>query len=276
MDLYRGRNERGQRGRLFGGQVLAQALAAAGRTVDEVPAHSLHAYFLRPGDPERPVVYHVDRIRDGRSFTTRRVVARQRGRAILNMSTSFHAPEPRGPEHQMPPPPGAPTPESLPTWKEMLRRHGHRIPSEMRGEGRGAPAIDFRHAELPIWLGGEASPGPHWIWLRADGPLPEDPLLHQCVLTYATDMSLLDAVMRPHGRTGDLRRLMVASLDHAIWFHRPVHADAWLLYHQDSPAAAGARGFARGALYTREGSLVASVAQEGLVRPLDPAPAAEG
>jgi acyl-CoA thioesterase-2 len=272
-DLYRGQNEPGHRGRLFGGQVLAQALAGAGRTVEGRPAHSLHAYFLRPGDPEVPVVYHVDRIRDGRSFTTRRVVARQRGRAILNMAASFHAAEPRGPDHQDPPPPGAPAPETLPTLVEMVRRHLDRLPAEMRGAERGPPAIDFRHSELPIWLGGSVTERPHWIWLRADGTLPDDPLLHQCVLTYATDMSLLDTVMRRHGRDGDFSRMMVASLDHALWFHRPVQADAWLLYHQESPAAAGARGFARGALYTRDGALVASVAQEGLVRPVGRSPA---
>lgn len=271
LDLYRGQNEPETMGRLFGGQVLAQALAAAGRTVEGPPAHSLHAYFLRPGDPRVPVIYHVDRIRDGRSFTTRRVVARQRGKAILNMSASFHAAEPAGPTHQIPPPADSPEPESLPSWSEMLAEHLDKLPKEMRSRRRGPPAIDFRHSELPIWLGGGASGRPHWIWFRADGELPDDPRLHQTLVTYATDMSLLDTVMRPHGRTGAFAQLMVASLDHAVWFHRPLRADRWLLYHQDSPAAAGARGFARGSLYTREGELVASVAQEGLVRPVDPA-----
>jgi len=266
LNIYRGQNEAGQRGRLFGGQVLSQSLAAAGRTVEGLSAHSLHAYFLRPGDPEIPVLYSVDRIRDGRSFTTRRVVAIQHGRAILNLSASFHRKEP-GYDHQQPMP-AAPEPESLPTWQEMLRDNRERIPDLEQRKDRGAPPIDFRFVDLPIFLGGEVRPDPNLIWIRADGPIPDDPALHQCVLTYATDMSLIDTMIRHHGRAGPLGPpAMAASLDHAVWFHRPFRTDGWLLYVQESPSASAGRGFARGALYSRAGVLVASVAQEGLVRP---------
>jgi len=266
LNIYRGQNEVGQRGRLFGGQVLSQSLAAAGRTVDGLSAHSLHAYFLRPGDPEIPVLYTVDRIRDGRSFTTRRVVAIQHGRAILNMSASFHRKE-QGYEHQQPMP-DAPEPESLPTWREMLRDNRERIPDLEQREDRGTPPIDFRFVNLPIFLGGDVKADPNLIWIRADGAVPDDPALHQCVLTYATDMSLIDTMIRHHGRSGPLGPpAMAASLDHAVWFHRPIRTDEWILYAQESPSAAAARGFARGALYSRDGVLMASVAQEGLVRP---------
>ncbi len=266
LNIYRGQNEAGQIGRLFGGQVLAQGLAAACRTVDALPAHSLHAYFLRPGDPAVPVLYQVDRIRDGRSFTTRRVVAIQRGRAILNMSASFHANEP-GYEHQSGPP-DAPPPESLPTWTELIEANRERIPNVEGREARGAPPVDYRYVDLPVYLGGDAGQDPNRIWVRADGELPDDPQLHQCFLVYASDMSMIDTVMRHHGSKGPLGPpAMGASLDHAVWFHRPFRADRWLLYAQESPSAAGARGFARGSIYQEDGTLVASVAQEGLVRP---------
>jgi acyl-CoA thioesterase-2 len=266
VNIYRGQNESGQTGRLFGGQVAAQALSAAGRTVEGLLAHSLHGYFLRPGDPDVPVLYSVDRIRDGRSFTTRRVVATQRGRAIFNMACSFHKEE-KGYEHQSPMP-AAPEPEDLPSWKELIQRNRERIPDLELRQQRGAPPIDFRFVDLPIFLGGEVRPDPNLIWIRSSGDLPDEPALHQCVLTYATDMSLIDTIVRHHGRTGPLGPpAMGASLDHAVWFHRPFRMDGWLLYAQESPAAFGARGFARGALYTRSGIRVASVAQEGLVRP---------
>jgi acyl-CoA thioesterase-2 len=265
LNIFRGRNERGQVGRLFGGQVLSQALMAAGRTVANVPAHSLHGYFIRPGDPAVPVVYTVDRIRDGKSFTTRSVVAYQRGQAILNLSASFHAPE-DGFEHQDAMPP-APPPERVPTWDQRMEENRDRVANWAERAERGAPPIDFRFVELPVYLGGEPGPDPNLIWMRADGALPDDALLHQCFVTYATDMSMIDTIVRHHGRphTGGVPG-MAASLDHAVWFHRPLRADAWLLYAQESPCAFGARGFARGAIYTQDGVRVASVAQEGLVR----------
>ncbi|MBW2240729.1 MAG: acyl-CoA thioesterase II [Deltaproteobacteria bacterium] len=268
LNIFRGQNESGQEGRLFGGQVLAQALAAAGRTVKDLPAHSLHAYFLRAGSPKVPVLYKVDRIRDGRSFTTRRVVAIQDGRAILNMAASFHAPEP-GYDHQNSAP-EAPEPESLPNWQEMIAANLDRIPDARKREARGAPPVDYRYVDLPVFMGGDARPDPNRIWVRAAGSVPDDVLLHQCILVYASDMSMIDTILRHHGMKGPLGPVaMAASLDHAVWFHRPFRADEWLLYAQESPSAAGARGFSRGSIYQRGGDLVASVAQEGLVRPTD-------
>jgi acyl-CoA thioesterase-2 len=267
LNIFRGQNERGQVHRLFGGQVLSQALMAAGRTVDELVPHSLHGYFLRPGDPKIPVLYTVDRIRDGRSFVTRRVVAIQHGRAIFNLAASFHAPE-AGYDHQSEMP-DAPEPESLPTWLEQLREHSDRVPDFKGREARGEPPFDFRFVNLPTYLGGKGGNDPNLIWLRAGGHVAaDDALLHQCLLTYATDMSLIDTIARHHAqrtRAGTIS--MAASLDHAVWFHRPIRADEWVLYAQDSPSAASGRGFARGSLYSRDGVLLASVAQEGLIRP---------
>jgi acyl-CoA thioesterase-2 len=261
-NIFRGKNESGQRERLFGGQVAAQALVAAGRTVEARAAHSLHAYFLRPGDPSVPVLYTVDRIRDGQSFTTRRVVAVQKGQAIFTVAVSFQVRE-IGYEHQQLEMPAAPPPESLPTWQERAAA----LPQGSFPWTRGERPVDLRHVEAPTFLGGPQRRGGNLVWFRATGALPEDPFFHRCVLAYASDMSLLDTVILPHGRTGPLGPLMMASLDHAIWFHKDVRADEWLLYAQESPVAAGARGFARGTIFTRAGELVASVAQEGLMRP---------
>jgi acyl-CoA thioesterase II len=283
-DLFRGRNESARPGRLFGGQVAAQSLVAAARTVDTLRAHSLHGYFLRPGDPTVPVVFTVDRIRDGKSFVTRRVVARQRGKAIFNMSVSFQAEE-RGYEHQMAMP-DAPDPESLPTREELVRRHFDAIPEADRHWVAQPRPIDVRHVRLPTFFGGKAaepprsepqasevhrdpSAGQTLVWMRVPRPVGDDPALHQRLLAYMSDLTLLDNIVLPHGRNGRLGPVMVASIDHAVWFHRAVRVDDWLLYAQDSPAAAGARGFARGTLYTRAGQLVASVAQEGLLRPVN-------
>lgn len=264
--IFRGRNEKRRPGRLFGGQVAAQSLVAAGRTVDGKPAHSLHGYFLRPGDPSVPVVYTVDRIRDGRSFTTRRVVAQQRGKAIFNMAVSFHEAE-RGYAHQQPMP-EAPPPDRVLSRSEWARKLAHEIPEQFRDwAGRRGP-IETRHLHAPTFITRESREGPQFVWLKAVAPLPDDPFLHQCVLTYASDMSLLDAIVQPHGRVGDLGPLMTASLDHAVWFHKPLRVDRWLLYYQDSPIAFGARGLARGTLYTEAGELVASTAQEALLRPV--------
>jgi len=228
-------------------------------------AHSLHGYFLRPGDPSVPVVFTVDRIRDGKSFVTRHVVARQRGRAIFNMSVSFQQHE-RGYEHQMPMP-DAPDPESLPTRAELVQRHFERIPEADRHWVAQPRPVDVRHVGLPSFFGGGPRTGQNLVWMRVPRTLDDDPALHQRLLTYMSDLSLLDNAVLPHGRNGRLGPVMVASIDHSLWFHRVSRADAWVLYVQDSPAAAGARGFARGTLFARDGTLVASVAQEGLLRP---------
>ncbi|MEB2345833.1 MAG: acyl-CoA thioesterase II [Deltaproteobacteria bacterium] len=266
-DLYRGRNEGGRPGRIFGGQVAAQALVAASRTLPAGRfAHSLHGYFLRPGDPGIPVIYTVQRLRDGKSFATRHVIALQRGKAIFDASVSFQVPE-RGYEHQMAMP-EAPAPESLPTREELVRRHFEAIPEADRHWVAQKRAIDTRHAELPTYFGGGPRQGQNLVWFRVSCRLDDDLDRHQHLLTYMSDMTLLDNAVLPHGRSGALGPLMVASIDHTLWFHRPARVDDWLLYVQDSPAAVGARGFARGSIFTREGVLVASVAQEGLLRPV--------
>jgi acyl-CoA thioesterase-2 len=228
--------------------------------------HSLHAYFLRPGDPRIPIVYDVDRIRDGHSFTTRRVVAIQHGRAIFNLSASFHIDEP-GPEHQYPMP-DAPDPDTLPTMRERLEPYADRFPPAfVEWIGRDRP-IDTRSTRLPRWLDPDPSPREpeQLVWFRADGKLPDDPLLHACVVAYASDLTLLDTAVMPHEIKYDDGGFMIASLDHAMWFHRPFRADEWLLYSTDSPVTWGARGFVRGTIHSQSGDLVASVAQEGLIR----------
>lgn len=265
-NIFRGQNEAGQVNRLFGGQVLSQALVAAGRTVEGRPPHSLHGYFLRPGNPRRPVLYSVTRIRDGRSFTTRLVVALQQGKAILNLAASFHQNE-AGYEHQSQMP-EAPPPEKLTSWMEQLQKLEKKTPDIQARIERGTPPFEFRFVHPPTYLGGAggADPDPNLIWIKANGELPDDaPLLHYGFLTYASDMSLIDTIMRHHP---DARRhvAMAASLDHALWFHRPFRADRWMLYAQDSPSASGARGYARGALFDQNGVRIASTAQEGLVR----------
>ena len=261
LNLYRGQNEQTAGERLFGGQVIAQALAAATRTVEERTTHSLHGYFLRPGEPSIPILYQVDRIRDGRSFTTRRVVAIQRGRAIFNLSTSFHKHE-TGFDHQLPMP-DAPDPEELKPLPELLEANADRIPKRNRDRWPREVPLDLRYQRLPTYMGGPAFDGPELYWMRAPEPIGDDPLLHQCVMAYGSDFSLMDATVRPHSRAAVS---MTASLDHSLWFHRPFRADEWLLFHQLAPSAAGARGFARAEIYTREGALVASAAQEGLIR----------
>jgi acyl-CoA thioesterase-2 len=262
-NIFRGRSPDESRQRVFGGQVAGQALVAAGRTVPaERPVHSLHAYFLRPGDPNVPIVYEVDRIRDGRSFTTRRVVGVQHGDAIFNLSASFHRAEP-GIEHQLVMP-QVPDPESLPTMRERAAAHTGRLPDFWT---RPRP-IDVRYLADPPWqASGTRSRAPrNQVWMRADGRLPDDPLLHVCAVTYASDMTLLDSVLLAHGLSWEGGTVAGASLDHAMWFHRPFRADEWLLYDQSSPSASGARGLARGELYSRDGRLCVSVVQEGLLR----------
>ena len=264
VNIFRGVSPDENRQRVFGGQVAAQALMAAARTVESGSVHSLHAYFLRPGDPTVPILYEVDRIRDGRSFTTRRVVAIQHGRAIFNLAASFHDEE-HGLEHAFPMP-EVPDPESLPDFKSRMAPY-----AEQMGEWFHRPRpIDIRHVDWsPPGAAEPAAPYAN-VWVRADGELPDDPILHTCILTYLSDMTLLDTTLLPHGRGGwAAGGLMMASLDHAMWFHRPFRADQWLLYSQDTPSTSGARGLARGLIYTHDGQLAVSVVQEGLIRMVD-------
>src|SRR6266508_3984063 len=264
VNLFRGRSPQAGWQRVFGGQVIGQALVAALRTVEHRPPHSMHAYFLLPGDPKVPIVYDVDRIRDGRSFTTRRVVAIQHGHAIFTMAVSFHADEP-GLAHQANMP-DVPKPEELPSEAEIKEKALPHMPEPMRRYYERERPIELRPVEFSRYLGVKSEDAKFHVWIRATGPLPDDPAIHQCVLAYASDMTLLDTALVPHGRTLFERAFMAASLDHALWFHRPFRADDWLLYAQDSPNLAGARGFSRGLIFARDGRLVASVAQEGLIR----------
>ena len=272
-NIFRGDSQASVVPRVFGGQVAAQALVAAGRTVpDDRDAHSLHAYFLRAGDPGAPIVYTVDRIRDGRSFTTRRVVAVQHGQPIFHLSASFQTYE-EGLEHQdrMP---EAPDPESLPTAAETLPSHAHLFSqpgvAERLLEARAA--VDLRYVEEPPYV--TASQGPReprsQVWFRANGKLDgaiDKPLLHVCLATYVSDMTLLDSVLLAHGRGGwAVGDVVGASLDHAMWFHRPFRADEWLLYDQESPSSTNGRGLAQGRIWTADGKLAVSVIQEGVVR----------
>jgi acyl-CoA thioesterase-2 len=267
VNLFRGRSPQEGSQRVFGGQVLGQALAAAGRTVEREAAHSFHAYFLRPGDPRTPILYQVDRTRDGKSFTTRRIIAIQRGRAIFHLEASFQQHEP-GPEHQdrMP---DAPDPESLPDFRERLAPLVTRAPVEVKRWLESDRPIDVRYVTQFDPIEPEKLPPRQLVWVRADGRLPDVRLLHQCVMAYASDLTLLDTAALPHGISWIGSGWQIASLDHAMWFHRDFRADEWLLYEQQSPVAAGARGFTSGRLFARDGALVASVVQEGLFRPLD-------
>jgi acyl-CoA thioesterase-2 len=268
VNLFRGRSPEGDSQRVFGGQVLGQALVAAARTVEAGVAHSFHAYFLRPGDPASPILYQVDRTRDGRSFTTRRVTAIQHGRAIFHQEASFQRPE-RGHEHQHEMP-DVPDPESLPSWRERMQAALPRMPEAMRAWALRDRPIDVRYVTPFDPITPEKQPPRLLVWVRCDGGLGEapSPSLHQCLAAYASDMTLLDTAMLPHAISYTGTSHQIASLDHAMWFHRDFRADAWLLYEQESPVASGGRGFSSGRLFRRDGALVASVAQEGLIRPL--------
>ncbi|MFI2810006.1 MULTISPECIES: acyl-CoA thioesterase II [Microbulbifer] len=247
---------------LFGGQVLGQALTAATRTVENRLPHSLHAYFLRPGSSDLPVIYDVDPIRDGGSFTTRRVVAKQHGRAIFNMSASFQIQEP-GFDHQVDmPTDDVPDPESLKNTQQLAEEAG--LVSEAHDQRRYM--IDFRPVDPESYFDRKQREARCMFWLRAEGEMSDDPLEHRCALSYASDLALLGTSLQPHPISLFDPHLMPASLDHAMWFHRDFRADDWLLYVTDSPSASGARGFCRGQLFTRDGVLVASTAQEGLIR----------
>jgi acyl-CoA thioesterase-2 len=272
VNIFRGVSPDEERQRVFGGQVAGQALVAAGRTVDvDRRVHSLHAYFLRPGDPHIPILYDVDRIRDGKSFTTRRVVAIQHGQPIFNFAASFHVRE-EGVSHQMEMP-QVPPPEGLVSVHELRRQHIDKLPERMRAVLHAETAIDIRHCE-PFNPMSPPPAGTHEAvnnsWLRASDRLPDDPVLHQAMLAYSSDFGLLHAALLPHGLSFMNGSVQGVSLDHAMWFHDSFRMDDWLLYATDSPAARGARGFCRGSIYTRDGRLVASVAQEGLMRPQPP------
>jgi len=268
-DMFRGRSQPSVVPRVFGGQVAAQALVAAGRTVPEDRlAHSLHSYFLRPGDPGAPIVYTVDRIRDGRSFTTRRVVAVQHGQPIFHLSASFQTYE-EGLEHQAPMP-DSPDPETLPTAEEILPEYADAFwePGVLERLLEARAAVDLRYVDAPPFASvGESREPRSQVWFRTNGKLVDDPLLHVCLATYVSDMTLLDSVLLAHGRGGwAVGDVVGASLDHAMWFHRPFRADEWLLYDQESPSASGGRGLGQARIYTREGQLAITVIQEGVVR----------
>lgn len=262
VNIFRGTSPPAERQRVFGGQVAGQALVAAARTVEpEMRVHSLHAYFLRPGDSRIPILYEVQRIRDGLSFVTRRVTAIQHGRAIFSLSASFQIPE-DGFVHSAPMP-EVPDPESIPNlmerWAEVASERGdHRfeidLPFDLRNCDWG-PAD--RERQLPPY---------QRVWMKASGTLPDDPVVQACALTYASDMTLLDTALLPHG-LGPIDNVFMASLDHAMWFHRPFRVDEWVLYAQDTPSASGGRGFATGSVFTADGQLAATVVQEGLIRP---------
>ena len=267
VNIFRGRSPDERVQRVFGGQVAGQALVAAGRTVPaDRPVHSLHAYFIRPGDPAVPIVYTVDRVRDGRSFTTRRVSAIQHGKVIFTLSASFHRPEP-GPQHAVRMP-EVPPPDQIPSVTERLEK----VFGPLSDNFFRSRPIDLRFVG-PLTFEAERDPAlrttESLVWLRVEGDLPDDPMLHVCLMTYVSDITLLDSVLLTHGLSWADGRTTGASLDHAMWFHRPFRADRWLLYAQETPFTGGARGLARGEVFTQDGQLVVSVVQEGLVRVAD-------
>ena len=273
VNLFRGPSRDTGAPRVFGGQVIGQALVAAERTVDGRAPHSLHAYFLLPGDAAASIVYQVDRVRDGRSFSARRVQAIQHGRPILSMIASFQVAE-SGLEHAAPMPP-APPPEGLVPASAQIERWlaeaapvAPNVSESLRAHG----AIEFRPVEPRNPLRPSPAEPRQALWFRAVDRLPDDPRLHRCLLAYASDFHLLGTALRPHGRTWYQPSMVVASIDHALWFHRPARVDEWLLYAMDSPSSQSSRGLARGAVYDRAGRLVASVAQEGLMREVGAAP----
>lgn len=265
-NLYRGRSPQTGWQRVFGGQVIGQALVAAQRTVEaERSVHSLHCYFMLPGDPAVPIVYDVDRIRDGGSFTTRRVVAIQHGHAIFSLEASFQVEE-HGMEHQMPMPLGVPQPEALKTQHELLQEITIDIPDSIRRFWARDRPLEVKPVHVEHYTTREKLAPMQYVWMRLTGEAPDDRALQSAILAYLSDMTLLDTANFAHGRTGFDPDLQMASLDHAMWFHRPHPLDDWLLYAQDSPNMIGSRGLSRGFLYGRDGRLIASVAQEGLIR----------
>lgn len=269
LNLFRGVGMPGEfNTRIFGGHVIAQALAAAYRTVEDRLCHSLHAYFIRPGDPSIPVIYEVDRARDGGSFTTRRVIAIQHGRQIFNMAASFHVEE-EGWRHQHAAP-AAKGPEGLETRASIRARQAETMTGQRKADFIRPRPIEIREVEPQNPLDPTPLSDVNHMWFRMERPIEASPAIHHCLLAYASDMSLLGSSMRPHGRTLLAGGVMTASLDHALWFHGPIQFDEWHLYSMDSPFSGGARGFNRGSIYTQDGRLIASVAQEGLIRPVTP------
>jgi acyl-CoA thioesterase-2 len=264
-NLFRGHSPQVGWQRVFGGLVIAQALVAAQRTVPNAPVHSLHAYFLLGGDPTTPIVYQVDAPRDGRSFATRNCRAIQHGRVIFTMTASFFNAE-QGLEHAFTPP-EVPPPEDLPEESVFIAQYGALMPEPVRRYFQRERPIEMRPVDPGRYIerGKQADPIQK-VWVRTTGPLPDDPAVHRATLAYFSDMTLLDTALVPHGRSVFHPDIQAASLDHSLWLHRPFRADQWMLYVQDSPNARGGLGFSRGALYTREGALIASVAQEGLIR----------
>jgi acyl-CoA thioesterase-2 len=268
LDLFRGPSRDIGSPQVFGGQVLGQALMAAAATVENRLAHSLHAYFLRRGDFGSPIVYEVDRARDGNHFSTRRVLAIQHGAQILNMSASFQTEE-AGFSHQLTMP-TVPAPEDLQDLAWHYREILPRLPPVMRRILERKRPFEFRPTLPPSFLTPNDASPQRSIWFRAIAPLPDDDVLHRCLLAYVSDFNLLDTALMPHAAWAATHNFVVASIDHAMWFHRSIRVDDWLLYCTDSPSASGARGFARGSIFARDGRLVASTAQEGLVRMRDP------
>lgn len=265
QNLFRGLSPQVGWQRVFGGQVIGQALMAATRTVNQNrAAHSLHGYFMRPGDPSVPIIYEVDRIRTGSSFTTRRVIAIQHGHAIFSMSASFQRQE-DGLDHQISGP-DVPNPDQLTSEAELKELFLKSAPDNVKAYWKRERPIELRPASLDHYISREPLDPIQRIWFRATDSLPDDPAIHKCVLAYMSDMTLLDTSLFAHGRSIFDPDLQVASLDHALWFHRPFKADSWLLYDEDSPSSSGARGFTRGSIYSRDGDLIASSAQEGLIR----------
>ncbi|KPL53088.1 acyl-CoA thioesterase [Prosthecomicrobium hirschii] len=264
VNLFRGRSLQVGWQRIFGGQVIGQAVAAAARTVADRAIHSLHAYFLRPGDPSYPIVYEVDRIRDGGSFTTRRVLAIQKGEPIFSMAASYHKAE-TGLTHQIAMP-DVPGPDDLPSEAELRERYLAEAPENVRRYWMRPRPIELRPVDFRHYVSREPLEPTQFVWLRATGPLPDDPSVHAAVLAYASDTTLLDTSLFAHGRSVFDHDLRLASLDHAMWFHAPFRVDDWLLYAQDSPATGAGRGFNRGTLFDRTGRLVASAVQEGVIR----------
>jgi len=264
-NLFRGRSPQQGWQRVYGGQVLGQALVAAVRTVPaDRFAHSLHAYFLLAGDPSRPIVYNVERVRDGGSFTTRRVTAIQHGRAMFVMSASFHITETGLDHHNTMP--KVPPPEDLPSEQQLTAKLLAHLPENMRSYWERERPIEMRPLDVSRYFAREKRAPEQMVWMRASGRLPDAFPLHQCVLAYASDFTLLDTALIAHGKLMFDKDMQLASLDHALWFHRPFRADEWMLYAQDSPSSHGARGFCRGNVFTRDGVLIASVCQEGLMR----------
>ena len=264
-DVYRGQSQDPGWGRVYGGQVLGQAVVAAHATVPERGMHSFHCYFVRPGDVTLPIDYHVERVRDGGSFSVRRVVARQSALPIFNLSASFHIVE-DGYDHQakMPDVPG---PEDLPNEQERARAYVDRLPESMRQRAVADRPIEMRIVDPDDYFDHTRMEPRRHAWIRAAGPVPDDAVVHQCLLAYASDWGLLSTSLRPHGVSLLSNQVQTASLDHAMWFHRDFRIDDWLLYVTDSPTAIGARGFARAEVFSRDGRLVASAVQEGLIRP---------